>query len=497
MPTPDGYGVTDAGFIKKRLPEIQQQIQQVLETGFGKKIKNVPTSVFGELIGVFSDREAAVWEECEALYNSQYPPTATGASLDLAVSYSGVTRLQQANTIVDAIVYGLDGTVLPVGQEVQVPNTTNTFNNQTVITISAANAIEAVVDNVQVTSGATYSVTINGSSYSYVSTPTDTVSSILGQLLVALNPTGLPVSSDGASLTIASLDGSTPFTIAVSTNLALIEIGTLGRFFADVVGPVVATAGQLTQVNTPVNGWARISNPADGTVGRLRESDSELRARYSSGVYQLGAGTIDAIAANIKQNVVGVTACIVIENDGDTVDGDGRPPHSFQVIVEGGSTLDIATEILRVGGAGINTFGAISQSVNDSQGNAHVINFDRPMQLYVWLKATVTPFTDGDEIYPANGPTVIQSTLVNTGNSLGIGGDVISKRLTAPMFGQPANGVNPAVVPVVPGVQDIALLMFSTTDPAYTPVPGDYSAVNIPVLSTTRAKFSIARTTVS
>lgn len=497
MPTSDGYGVTDAGFIKKRLPEIQQQIQKVLQTGFGKKIKNIPESVFGELIGVFSDREAAVWEECEALYNSQYPTTATGASLDLAVSYSGVTRLQQANTIVDEICYGTDGTVLAIGQEIQVPNTTNTFSNQTAITISAANAVEAKVDNVQVLSGATYSVSINGTPYTYVATPTDTVASILAGLLTALNPTGLPASSDGAALTLSSIDGTTAFAIVVSTNLALIEVGTIGRFFADVPGAITAPAGQLTQINTPVNGWARISNPADGTVGRLQETDSELRARYSSGVYQLGAGTVDAIAANIKQNVVGVTACIVIENDTDTTDSAGRPPHSYQVVVQGGSVIDIATEMLRVGGAGINTFGSISQSVNDSQGNPHTMRFDRPTPLYVWLKATVTPFADGDEVYPANGPTVVQASLVNTGNALGIGGDVISKRLTAPSFGQPANGIYPAIAPVVPGISDIALLIFATTNPAYTPVPGDYSTANINVASTTQAQFSVARTTVS
>ena len=488
MPTSDGYGVTTAGFVKKRLPEIQQEIQQVLETGFGQSIKNVPESVFGELIGVFSDRECAVWEECEALYNSQYPTTAVGASLDLAVGYSGVTRLQQANSVVDVICYGLDGTVLNIGQEIQVPNTSYAFNNQAAITISAANALEAVVDNVKVASGATYALTINGTVYSYVSVPADTIATILAALLTAINPTGLPASSDGASLTINSIDGSTTFAIAVSANLALIEIGTLGRFYSDDVGAFSAPAGTLTQINTPVNGWARISNPADATEGRLQETDSELRARYSSGVYQLGAGTPDAIVANIKQNVVGVTACILIENDGDVTDSAGRPPHSYQLIVQGGSVLDIATEMLRVGGAGINTFGSISQSVNDSQGNPHVMNFSRPTPLYVWLKATVTPFTDGDETYPSNGPTTVQTILVNTGNALGIGADIISKRLTAPLFASP---------PAVPGVNDIALLIYATTNPAYTPVPGDYSTANINVAQTQMAGFSVARTTVS
>jgi uncharacterized phage protein gp47/JayE len=488
MPTSDGYGVTTAGFIKKRLPEIQQEIQGVLESGFGNKIKNVPEAVFGELIGVFSDRECAVWEECAALYNSQYPTTAVGASLDLAVSYSGVTRLQQANSVVDCICYGLDGTLLAIGQEAQVPNTSYAFNNQIAATISAENALEAVVDNVQVASGATYAITIDGSLYEYVATPTDTVATILSSLLTAINPTGLPASSDGASLTINSIDGSTTFTIAVSVNMALIEVGTLVRFYSDDVGAFAAPAGTLTQINTPVQGWTRISNPADATVGRLQETDSQLRARYSSGVYQLGAGTPDAIVANILQNVVGVTACILIENDGDTVDSDGRPPHSYEVVVQGGSVFDIATEMLRVGGAGINTFGSVSQSVNDSNGNPHVMNFSRPTPLYVWLKATVTPFTDGDETYPSNGATTVQTTLVNRGNTLGIGGDIISKRLTSPLFDTP---------PAVPGVNDIALLIYSTANPAYTPVPGDYSAANVNVAQTAMATFSVARTLVS
>jgi uncharacterized phage protein gp47/JayE len=487
MATIDGYGVTDAGFVKKRLPEIQTSIQTALQNGLLVKVKNIPQSVFGELIDTFSDRESAIWEECEALYNAMYPLTATGASLDLAVSFAGVKRLLEASTIVDCICLGTEGTPLAIGQEIQVPNTSETFSNQAPITITANNAIEVYVQVEAVTVGATYSVNINGSVFSYVAVLSDTIASILAALVIALNASGLPVSSDGATLTISSIDGSTAFTCAVSTTLTIAEIGTVGRFFADNTGAIPAPDGQVTQINTPVSGWLGVTNPADGTEGRDEETDTELRARYTSGVYILGAGTVDAIEANVSQNVVGVTACLVIPNNGDTV-VNGQPPHSIQVIVQGGSVLDIATEILRVGGAGIATFGSISQTVLDSQGQPHVISFNRPTPLYVWLAATVTPFSDGDEIYPSNGPTAVQGALVKQGSALGIGGDVIRGRLLSPMF---------ADTPVVPGISSVSLLTYSTTNPAYTPVPGDYAAGNINVASTQLAAFSTARTTVA
>lgn len=487
MATIDGYGVTDAGFIKKRLPEIQTDIQTALQNGLMVKVKNIPQAVFGELIDTFSDREAAIWEECEGLYNAMYPLTATGASLDLAVSFSGVKRLLEAATIVDCICLGTEGTLLAIGQEVQVPNTSETFSNQAPITITANNAIEVFVNVVAVTVGATYSVTINGSVYSYVAVLADTIATILTSLVTALNASGLPVSSNGATLTIASIDGSTAFTCAVSTTLTIAEIGTIGRFYADNTGAITAPAGQLTQINTPVAGWVGLTNPAAGTVGRDEETDTQLRERYSAGVYILGAGTVDAIQANISQNVVGVTACLVIENNTDATVS-GQPPHSIQVVVQGGSVLDIATELLRVGGAGINTYGSISQTVNDSQGQPHVISFNRPIPLYVWLAATVTPFSDGDEIYPSNGPTSVQGALVSQGNALGIGSDIIRGRLLSPVFNSP---------PVVPGVSSVSLLTYSTTNPAYTPVPGDYTGANINVASTQLAVFSTARTTVA
>lgn len=486
MATIDGYGVTDAGFIKKRLPEIQTDIQTALQSGLMVKVKNIPQAVFGELIDTFSERETAIWEECEAVYNAMYPLTATGASLDLAVSFSGVKRLLDASTIVDAICLGAEGTLLAIGQEVQVPSTSDTFSNQAPITITANNAIEVYVNVVSVATGTVYSITINGSVYSYTAQSSDTIASILAALVALLNASGLPVSSDGATLTVSSIDGSTPFTCAVSTSLTVPEIGTIGRFYADNAGAITAPVGQLTQINTPVAGWIGLTNPADGTVGRLEETDTQLRTRYNSGVYVLGAGTVDSIQANIAQNVVGVTACLVIPNNTDST-VNGQPPHSIQVIVQGGSVIDITTELLRVGGAGINTYGSISQTVNDSQGQPHVISFNRPIPLYVWLSATVTPFSDGDEVYPSNGPTAVQGALVAQGGALGIGSDIIRGRLLSPVFNSP---------PVVPGVSSVSLLTYATTNPAYTPVPGDYSGANINVASTQLATFSTARTAV-
>ena len=53
----------------------------------------------------------------------------------------------------------------------------------------------------------------------------------------------------------------------------------------------------------------------------------------------------------------------VYENDSNVVDAAGRPPHSVEVVVDGGSNTDIAAQILATKSGGINTYGNITVEV--------------------------------------------------------------------------------------------------------------------------------------
>src|SRR5690349_21710010 len=113
------YGLTPGGFVRMRLPEIQRAIFDDLAAATGEPWDETPNSFMGQLVAVFAEREAALWELLEQVYLSAYPVTASGQSLDLATSYAGVRRLQDSRSRVPVILFGTQGTVVPQGSIIE------------------------------------------------------------------------------------------------------------------------------------------------------------------------------------------------------------------------------------------------------------------------------------------------------------------------------------------------------------------------------------------
>ena len=122
-----------------------------------------------------------------------------------------------------------------------------------------------------------------------------------------------------------------------------------------------------------MNGWNEVDNLVDGYIGRNLETDDELRLRYDSGVFRLGAATLESIKANLQQNIPGLLALEVYENEDDVTDEDGRYPHCIEVIAYGGDPQVIANQIYLIKAAGIDTFGTVSVNVTGSSGYQHPI----------------------------------------------------------------------------------------------------------------------------
>jgi len=66
------FGVTPAGFIRKRLADIRPEIIAALRNnlqaaGLSGDIETRPDSVMGILIDTFAEREAALWELSEGI----------------------------------------------------------------------------------------------------------------------------------------------------------------------------------------------------------------------------------------------------------------------------------------------------------------------------------------------------------------------------------------------------------------------------------------------
>jgi len=256
-----------------------------------------------------------------------------------------------------------------------------------------------------------------------------------------------------------------------------------GQMIAIEPGPVVAPAGTLTVIETPVAGWDEITNDDDATVGRPVESDPELRLRRAQSLQVTGSATVNAIRSRLLEQVEDVTNATIIENRADTVDAQGRPPHSFEAVVVGGTDADVAALLWEAKAAGIETTGQITEIVPDSQGKLQVIEFSRPIPQYVWAKITLD--ANGVGTYPSNAPALATDAFVAKGGELQLGDDVIYQSFVGPIFR------------AVDGLEGVTVEIAISTDPNTEPGSGDFASANLTVDNNEIALFDAARVEVT
>lgn len=427
------YGLNSGGFVRMRLPEIRRAIYNDVASRTGFNLDESPDSFTGQFVSIFAEREAALWELAEKAYLSAYPATATGIPLDLAVSYAGVKRLQPAKSRALVYLYGTPGTVIPAGAIVQgtVAASGNDvpprFSLETTVTISRASVISAyftIPDNV--VGGTVYWFEIDGVRQSVTAQAGQTA----GQIALAFD-------NLYGNVTLASGNGITffkanPFVLDYSPTLNVVYITCLGYLVAEDDGGVVAAENTLTRIISPVDGWQLVSNPGAAVVGTMLETDDALRVRYALGVYRLGAGTLPSIYANLTQDVPGVVSAKVFENTGDTTDADGRPPHSVEAVIEGGSNEAIFQKMYQLKPAGIASYGNTTGYVRSADGYLNPISFSRPEIRWVWLRISIT--TTNEEAVPGDvgGKTI--AAVLSAGAKLSPGQDVLLQRLAAAPF---------------------------------------------------------------
>jgi uncharacterized phage protein gp47/JayE len=216
------FGLTPLGFNAKRLADIKQDLENAMISQFGE-VNIDPQSVFGQQIGVLSKQFADLWENLEAVYQSQYPNSASGISLDNVVQYNGITRLQAQQTSVIGVCTGNESTLVPAGSLVRIPNTNNIFSNPTSGLISRENAYSVTI-NVVALAAQVYTTIINNQLFSY-SLPIITFTGDfdpLGTTTVTLNGVQLapvPYNTDQATTLsdVAASIAASPAVASVST----------------------------------------------------------------------------------------------------------------------------------------------------------------------------------------------------------------------------------------------------------------------------------------
>lgn len=463
------YGLSSTGFKQKRLADIIQSMNSRIADQLGVQISTESNSVFGQLIGVFSYEIADLWEQAAQVYGAMYPHTASGVSLDNASALAGITPISAEKTTVVCTCYGTDGTSIPYGAQISSASNSNivfqcTDSNAV---ISSTEACDVGITIESVTAG-TYTVTIDGTPHTYTASGTETIAQVLTALGSGITEVTANIENDVLELTESNQENT--FSVAISNNLDFEHIGSPVTFECTQTGAITPAIGDLTDIVTTYAGWDSVSNNVSANTGREAESDTALRQRWNGSLYTRSVGMTDSIASALL-TLNGVTSAYVYENDQDTTDADGRPPHSIEAVVDGGETDEIGLTIWQKKAAGIDTYGSQSVSVNDSQGFPHTINFNRPLVVNVWLNISVTEYPE--EALPPNAQTMITEAVLNYGNSLTVGNDVILQRFMGAIYSS------------VPGIGYITIT--ASTDGV------TYSSSNIQIDARHVAVFDLSR----
>jgi uncharacterized phage protein gp47/JayE len=471
------FGITSTGFVIPQLTDIKKQIEDTIKSTFGANVDLSPDAPIGQIIGTFSEREYLIWAAMQDVYNSQYPNTAFGASLDNVGSISGIPRLGALpSTILGVKLFGTAGTVVPGAA---LPTTAtqfsvdgspgNVFQLDGDATLGVGQDCIQTVNFSAVPDSGQWKLSLNGLTTALLAYNADAaaVQTAVRALLFAdgCNVTGdysvgftIGFSGAGTGGLMSQPQFQVPFntlessSVVVDVTTAITQEG-IDQASVNVTaitnGPLVANAGTLTVINTPVSGLDAVLNIVDAVVGRNAEIDNAYRARRATTLQVAGAGTFEAIRSRLLA-LSGVTSVVMFENITDITDTNNLPPHSFEATVEGGDQTAIANLIWQVKPAGIRSFGTISVSITDSQGQPHTVQFSRPVALDIYVEAqlTIDPL-----VYPSNGDAAVRQAIVDFGNSLGIGKDVI----TIPYL--------LASIASIPGIDDVVLLIGLSPSP--------------------------------
>ena len=338
------FGLTVDGFVKKKLTDVQEEIFTELDETFGI-VDRSAQAVFGQVVGVFSEQAAELWEAADLTYNSQYPATAQGIALDNVVDINGLTRKAETNSKADVQLRGDEGTLVPGLTEFSQVNTDEVFVLDADVNIEKAVAVKTVFSVNSLVIG-TYTIIIDGQSFDVVTTSPPTEAIVLNgfkSVIDAAAPGKFDTSVIGTTTLqleiIASSDNfnkKTNYDLqSVDSKLDLDEIWSQGPVSAENSGPINVPASSITTIVTPVSGLNQVDNIDIGVPGADTETDIELRIRRAESVSAAGAATIPAIRARLLE-IVTVTSVSVVENDTDEFINIGALPGT--VSISDGST---------------------------------------------------------------------------------------------------------------------------------------------------------------
>lgn len=455
------------GLKTQSVAEIITDLEQDYRDELGPSFQVESGTLVGKEIGIYAERELLIQEAIQFLYSSNYRSTSTGVNLDYNLEITGHARQGATNSTVILYVRGTNNQAIAAeALKVTVDETAAVFQNPAAGTIGSLGS-KTVASITR--SGSTATVTISaGHSY-------------LVNSFVFIE--GADQSEYNILTQITNIGGTT-FDYTVDSGAVTPATGSITAYEASPIpmesqetGPIIALAGTLRNISGSVPGVIRAENADDATEGVNTETDPEARTRADATVNIAGGGFREAIIAKLL-DVTGVTTADVFENVSNIVDSDGRPPGSIECFVAGGTDEDVANGVFNSVSDGVRTFGNVTETITDSQGQDIDISFSRLVEVQMFAGVTLTKNTDPDQgdVYPGTGDDQVKAALALI--EFDPGQDVWPEFLKG------------AITSAVPGIINITLMEFDKT-------PAPTNTATIVILPTEFANIDSSDVTVT
>lgn len=479
------YGITETGLRIKRFDTILSEINAFQTEGFGVQVGANTRSFLNTLNTSVADKIAELWELGADIYHNLSPMSAEGAALDNAVQFGGNSREKARSTYYPIHCECTEGITLD--EETLIESDTNPaikFLSAEERTISRSSFNKAKVKVVSTQPGEAYTVALNGTLYSYTCKAQDGPEAILGglrDLILADEAEAFTASVDSENvlLVIEAADVESENSMLLTDNLTTESVTAIISFASEEPGEVSLPNGAITKIVTAPTGFLSCTNLCGYVAGRLLETDVELRQSYVDKIFSRSSRMTDSIRSAILANCAGVTAAQVYENRTNETDSEGRPPHSVEAVVDGGSNSDIAEQILATVSAGITTYGSVSVDVPGEDDDMIEVCFNRPTYIYCWFKVTLT--ISKASLVPANYAELVETAIVDAMSQVENGEDVV-----------PQQQFLPAIYEQVPGISYIDVAIYTTTS-ASEGQPSSYPLRSVEITNRQRAMTSSTR----
>ncbi len=449
------FGLTPTGPNIKRLDQIVDSMHTKLSKRWGVNTRQNPESLLNHLLTNVGDEAAELWEFGEDIYYSQYPSSAEGASLDGAIQYGGTTREGAAKSYYPIHCTGKDGTKVTVAGTMLSSNT-NPATNLTLtegkeITRAAFN--KAVIKIVSLGAGDIYTVAINGSVFSFAPEAAD-AKEVLEGLAAAITESGFTatVDEENEMLNLEADDKTSTNTLILSANLTTETVTSILTFGTVDTGNILLPDGVITNIVKGDAGLLSVVNCCGYIAGRDDETDTEVRKSYGDKIFNRSSRMLESIRSAILENVQGVSSVAPYENDTDKVDAQGRPPHSIEIVVDGGDSKEIAEQILSKKAGGISTFGDTQVIVAGKYGEDIAVRFNRPSAVYTWFHLGLT--LSKTEALPTNYVDLLRNVILEQMGALEAGKSVVPQQFMTELYNACA------------GISYIDIKLFATDKPA-------------------------------